>query len=96
MKEKSTFKWMYRSCGGRIKEGVVLVVLNAWSAVCVTIFALLSQKVMDSAQVGDKTSLIKNSAYLLFLILSQILARVVASLVEAISQGKALLQLLLL
>ena len=89
MKEKSTFKWMYRSCGGRIKEGVVLVVLNAWSAVCVTIFALLSQKVMDSAQVGDKTSLIKNSAYLLFLILSQILARVVASLVEAISQGKA-------
>ncbi len=89
MKEKSIFKWMYRSCGGRIKEGVVLVVLNAWSAVCVTIFALLSQKVMDSAQIGDKSSLIKNSVYLLFLILSQILSRVVASLVEAISQGKA-------
>lgn len=89
MKDNSTFKWMYISCGGRIKEGVVLVVLNTWSAVCVTIFALLSQKVMDSAQIGDKTSLIKNSAYLLFLILSQILARVVASLVEAKSQGKA-------
>lgn len=89
MKEKSVFKWIYKNCGGRVKEGVVLVALNAWSAVCVTIFALLSQKVMDSAQLGDKTALIKNSTYLFFIILSQILARVIASLIEAISQGKA-------
>ena len=89
MKEMSVFKWMYVNCGRRIKEGAVLVALNAWSAVCVTIFALLSQKVMDSAQGGDKNALIKNSIYLLCLIISQILARVIASLVEAKSQGKA-------
>lgn len=89
MKDRSVFKWIYTNCGGRIKEGVVLVTLNAWSAVCVTIFALLSRKVMDSAQVGDKEALIKYSVYLLFLIVSQIIARVVASLVEAISQGKS-------
>ncbi len=89
MKDRSVFKWIYTNCGGRIKEGVVLVALNAWSAVCVTIFALLSRKVMDSAQVGDKEALIRHSVYLLFLIVSQIIARVVASLVEAISQGKS-------
>lgn len=89
MKEMSVFKWMYVNCGRLIKEGAVLVALNAWSAVCVTIFALLSQKVMDSAQGGDKNALIKNSIYLLCLIISQILARVIASLVEAKSQGKA-------
>lgn len=89
MKEKSVFKWIYTHCGGRLKEGVVLVLLNAWSALCVTIFAILSKRVMDSAQIGDKEELIKNSIFLFCLIISQILARVTASLVEAISQGKA-------
>ncbi len=89
MKDRSVFKWIYTNCGGRVKEGVVLVALNAWSAVCVTIFALMSRKVMDSAQVGDKEALIKYSVYLFLLIISQIISRVVASLVEAVSQGKA-------
>ena len=89
MKEKSVFRWIYTNCGGRVKEGAVLVILNAWSALCVTIFAVLSQKVMDSAQNGDKDALIKNSVYLFLVIMSQILSRVVSSLVEAISQGKA-------
>ena len=89
MKDKSVFKWMYANCGGRLKEGAVLVILNAWSALCVTIFALLSQKVMDSAQNGDKEALIRNSFYLFLVIISQILSRVTASLVEAVSQGKA-------
>ncbi len=89
MKEKSVFKWIYTNCGGRIKEGAVLVILNAWSALCVTIFALLSQRVMDSAQNGDKEALIRNAFYLFLVIISQILSRVTASLVEAVSQGKA-------
>lgn len=89
MKDKSVFKWIYTNCGGRIKEGAVLVVLNAWSALCVTIFALLSQRVMDSAQNGDKEALIRNAFYLFLVIISQILSRVTASLVEAVSQGKA-------
>ena len=89
MKDKSVFKWIYTNCGGRLKEGAVLVILNAWSALCVTIFALLSQKVMDSAQNGDKEALIRNSLYLFLVIISQILSRVTASLVEAVSQGKA-------
>ncbi len=89
MKAKSVSKWIYTHCGGRVKEGIALVVLNAWSALCVTIFAILSKRVMDSAQIGNKEDLIKNSIFLLCLILSQIVARVVASLIEAISQGKA-------
>ena len=89
MKDKSVFKWIYTNCGGRLKEGAVLVILNAWSALCVTIFALLSQKVMDSAQNGDKEALIRNAFYLFLVIISQILSRVTASLVEAVSQGKA-------
>lgn len=89
MKDTSVLKWIYRSCGKRNKEGVALVLLNAWSAICVTLFAMLSKIVMDSAQKGEKEVLLKNVILLLVLILSQMLARVLSSLTEAISQGKA-------
>ena len=89
MKDSAVLKWIYNNCGKRRAEGVVLVVLNAWSAVCVTMFAMLSKTVMDNAQNKEADELFKNAAILFFLILSQILARVISSLVEAISQGKA-------
>lgn len=85
----SVLKWIYINCGKRGKESVALVVLNAWSALCVTLFAMLSKTVMDSAQRGEKEALIKNVILLLFLIVSQILARIVSSFVEAVSQGRA-------
>ena len=93
MKDSTVLKWIYKNCGKRITEGVALTVLNAWSAVCVTLFAMLSKTVMDYAQNGNADEMIKNAIYLLLLIVSQILARICASFIEAVSQGKAEIKL---
>lgn len=93
MKDTAVFKWIYNNCGKRRTEGAALVVLNAWSAVCTTMFALLSKTVMDSAQNGNADEMFKNALILLLLIASQILARILASFIEAVSQGKAEIKL---
>lgn len=93
MKDSAVLKWIYNNCGKRRAEGVVLTVLNAWSAVCVTMFAMLSKTVMDNAQNKETEELFRNAIILFLLIVSQILARVVSSFVEAISQGKAEIRL---
>ncbi len=89
MKDTSVLKWIYRSCGKRNKETVALILLNAWSALCVTMFAILSKTVMDFAQAGEQRELLKNVIFLMLLIISQMVTRVLSSLVEAISQGRA-------
>lgn len=89
MKDISVFKWIYKSCGKRRREGVVLVMLNAWSAMCVTLFAVLSKTVMDNAQAGDRDSLVKNVVLLFLIIASQMFSRVLSSYIEAVGQGKA-------
>lgn len=89
MKDTAVLKWIYKNCGKRITEGTALIVLNAWSAVCATMFAVISKAVIDSAQQKNPDELLRNALILGFLIVSQLLARVVASLVEAISQGKS-------
>ncbi len=89
MKDTSVLKWIYRSCGKRNGETIALILLNTWSALCVTLFAMLSKTVMDYAQAGEKEELLKNVVFLLLLILSQMITRVASSMVEAISQGRA-------
>ncbi len=89
MRDTSVLKWIYKSCGKRNKETVTLIIFNAWSALCVTLFAILSKTVMDCAQAGEREELFKNVMWLLFLIISQMISRVLSSVVEAISQGRA-------
>lgn len=89
MNDISVLKWIYKNCGKRGKESVALVLLNAWSAVCVTVFAMLSKTVMDNAQNGDRDALIKNAVILFLIIASQMITRIVSSYIEAVSQGKA-------
>ena len=89
MKDISVLKWIYRSCGKRNKEGVVLVLLNALAAVCATAFAMVSKSVMDSAQNGNSDELTKNIIVLLILLLIQLGSRIISSFVQAVSQGKA-------
>ena len=93
MKDTAVLKWIYNNCGKRRIEGVALVVLNAWAAVCATLFAVLAKSVIDSAQNKDVDLLVKNAVILLCLILSQIIARVLASFIEAVSQGKSEIRL---
>lgn len=89
MKDISVLKWIYKNCGNRKAETIALVLLNAWSAVSVTLFAVLSKSVIDSAQNGDSEALKKNIFLFLSVILSQIITRIVSSFILAISQGKA-------
>ena len=93
MKDTAVLKWIYNNCGKRRIEGAALVVLNAWAAVCATLFAVFAKSVIDSAQNKDVDLLVKNAVILLCLILSQIIARVTASFIEAVSQGKAEIRL---
>lgn len=89
MKDTTVLKWIYNNCGKRWLEGVALVVLNAWSAVCVTLFAVLSKTVIDYAQEGAADAMLKNAICLALLIVSQIISRICASFIEVVSQGKA-------
>ena len=89
MKDTAVLKWIYNHCEKRRAEGVALVVLNAFSAVCATMFAVLSKTVIDNAQSKNSDELLKNALILMFFIIFQIIARVCASFVEAISQGRA-------
>lgn len=65
------------------------MLLNAWSALCVTLFAMLSKIVMDNAESHNREALIKNVIILFLLIASQIISRIISSYIEALSQGKA-------
>lgn len=85
----SVLKWIRKSCGKRSRESVALTFLNAWSALCVTLFAILSKTVMDNAESHNREALIKNVIILFLLIASQIISRIVSSYIEAVSQGKA-------
>lgn len=85
----SVLKWICKSCGKRSRESVALVFLNAWSALCVTLFAILSKTVMDNAESHNREALIKNVIILFILIASQIISRIISSYIEAVSQGKA-------
>ena len=89
MKDFKVLKWVYEKCGKRRREILTLCMLNAWSALCVTLFAMMSKKVMDYAQALDSDGLFKYTLFLLLIILSQMVTRVVSSLIEAMGQGKA-------
>ncbi len=89
MSDFKILKWIYHSCGQRRREICLLVPLNAWSALCVTLFAMLSKTVMDNAQAQDNKALVKNVIILFLLIASQIIARLFSSYIEAVGQGKA-------
>ena len=89
MKDFTILKWVYEKCGKRRREILTLCMLNAWSALCVTLFAMLSKKVMDYAQALDAEGLFKYTIFLLLIILSQMITRVISSLIEAMGQGNA-------
>lgn len=89
MKDITAVKWIRQSTGNRDAEGVALVLLNALIAVCTTLFAVISKQVIDFAQKGDLQSLKKYAVILFAAIAVQMTARILSSLLEAVSQGKA-------
>ena len=89
MKDISVIKWIYKHCGNRNVEGIALVLLNAWSAVSVTLFAVLSKNVIDSAQKGDSEGLSKYIFLFVLIMVLQILVRIASAFTTSVSQGKA-------
>ncbi|MCH5170874.1 MAG: ABC transporter ATP-binding protein [Oscillospiraceae bacterium] len=93
MKDRTAVMWIRKNTGNRNVEGAVLILLNALIAVCTTLFAVISKNVIDCAQKGDFELLKKQVLILLSAILIQMLARVSASFLEAVSQGRAEIEL---
>lgn len=89
MKDFAVVKWIRQNTGNRDAEGVVLILLNALIAVCTTLFAVISKAVIDFAQRGDLQSLKKYAVILFAVIALQMTARILSSLLEVVSQGKA-------
>ena len=89
MKDRTAVKWIRKNTGNRSVEGAVLILLNALIAVCTTLFAVISKNVIDCAQKGDFELLKKHVLILLSAILIQMIARISASFLEAVSQGRA-------
>lgn len=89
MKDIAVFKWIYEKSKKNNIRIVVLTLLNVGTAICATMFALLSKTVMDSAQNGNRDELFKSVMYLMSVIILQIIMRITASFLDAVSQGKA-------
>lgn len=67
----------------------MLTLLNVGTAICATMFAMLSKTVMDNAQNGNKDELFTSVIYFMVTILLQIAMRILSSFLEAVTQGKA-------
>lgn len=93
MKDITAVKWIRQSTGNRDAEGVALILLNALIAVCTTLFAVISKNIIDFAQNGDFASLKKYVMILFAAIGVQILSRILSSLLETVSQGRAEIRL---
>lgn len=89
MKDTAVLKWIYEKSKKNNIRIVLLTLMNVGSAICATMFALLSKTVMDCAQKGNRDELLKSVIYLMSVILLQILLRIVSSFLEAVTQGKA-------
>lgn len=89
MKDSDAVKWIRQSVGNRDLEGTALVLLNVIIAVCTTLFAVISKNVIDSAECRDNQLLKKNVLILFAAILVQFAGRILSSLIEAVSKGRA-------
>lgn len=89
MKDRTAVRWIRQNTGNRDLEGAVLILLNALIGVCTTLFAVISKSVIDFAQQGDFKLLKKYVLILFSAIFVQMLARISASFLETVSQGRA-------
>jgi ATP-binding cassette subfamily B protein len=88
MKDKQTLLWLYKNSKSQLFPILLLVLGNALFAACAILFALASRDVIDAAAAGDKNVLIMQGLWLLAVILSQLMLRILSRSLEIRIQGK--------
>lgn len=76
MKQNAARKWIWQTAKPQLPLLVLLIVGNALSSVCAVSVALFSKQIVDAAQNGDFTALLRAGAVLLCVVLLQIGLRI--------------------
>lgn len=76
MKQNAARKWIWQTAKPQLPLLVLLIVGNALSSVCAVSVALFSKRIVDAAQNGDFTALLRAGAVLLCVVLLQIGLRI--------------------
>ncbi len=83
MKDKATLKWIYGHSKKQIWTVILLAVLRCSLTILGVTFALVSQDVIDAAFGKNFDGMVRFATYLLIIIVSQILIRLVGQAIEA-------------
>ncbi len=82
MKDKLTLKWLYKYSKSHILRIFLLTVLRSILSVLAVLFALSSRYVVDAATSGKLDALLKSAGVLLFIIIMQIVLRIIGQSLE--------------
>lgn len=88
MKQNAARKWIWQTAKPQLPLSVLLIVGNALSSVCAVSVALFSKRIVDAAQAGDFTALIRAGAVLLCVVLLQIGLRILDNSLAVRISGK--------
>ncbi|AOY77993.1 ABC transporter ATP-binding protein [Clostridium formicaceticum] len=88
MKDKQTLAWLYENSKTQLFPLLILILGNALFAGCGVLFALASRGVIDGAAAGEKHILIKQGVWLFFVIVLQLLLRILCRNIEVRIQGR--------
>ena len=88
MKDKTALKWIWNNSRQELPGLVLLTVSNALYSVCGVSMAVFAKLIIDAAQKGEKTTLIKNAVWLLLVIIAQIILKLTGKSLEIRISGK--------
>lgn len=88
MKQNAARKWIWQTAKPQLPFLVLLMFGNALSAVCAVSVALFSKRIVDAAQNGDFTALLRAGAVLLCVVLLQIGLRILDNSLAVRVSGK--------
>lgn len=88
MKNTAALNWIKRNSVSELPKMVSLIICDALYSVCGVSMAVFSKLIIDSAQKGDKDSLIHNAIILLLVIVAQISLKLLSKALEVRISGR--------
>ncbi len=88
MKNTAALNWIQRNSVSELPKMVSLIICDALYSVCGVSMAVFSKLIIDSAQKGDKDSLIHNAIILLLVIVAQISLKLLSKALEVRISGR--------
>ena len=88
MKKTAALNWIKRNSVSELPKMVSLIICDALYSVCGVSMAVFAKLIIDSAQKGDKDSLIHNAIILLLVIVAQISLKLLSKALEVRISGR--------